>query len=117
MPPSNLKAAVLSGRTVRLSWQPILYVTDGGSYEVSYRTSGGSWTVAGSTPNKSAVSLTVTGLAPRTSYEFRVRTFTPAHNTPPGFQQNALWSDYTVTTAQMPWGTAPRLLLPLMRVQ
>ena len=117
MPPSNLQATVLSGTTVRLSWQPIAYAGDGGFYEVSYRPSGGSWAVAGSTANKGAVSWTLTGLSPRTSYELRVRTFTPAHNTPPAFQQSALWSEYAVTSAQTPWNTARRLLLPVMRVR
>ena len=117
MAPSNLQAAVLSGTTVRLSWSPIEYVSDGGGYEVSYRRSGASWVVAGNTPNKSAASLTLTGLTPRTAYEFRVRTFTPAHNTPPAFQQNALWSDYVTVLAQTPWSTTLRVNLPMVRAR
>jgi len=117
MAPSGLHAAVLSGTTVRLSWSPIEYVSDGGAYEVSYRRSGGSWVVAGNTPNKSAVSLTLTGLTPRSAYEFRVRTFTPAHNTPPAFQQNALWSGYVTVSAQTPWSTARRVNLPMARAR
>ena len=108
MAPSNLQAAVLSGTTVRLSWSPIEYVSDGGGYEVSYRRSGASWVVAGNTPNKSAASLTLTGLTPRMAYEFRVRTFKPEHNTPPAFQQNALWSGYVPVSAQTPRSRARR---------
>ena len=117
MAPSGLQAAVLSGTTVRLSWSPIQYVSDGGAYEVSYRRSGASWVVAGNTPNKSAVSFTLTGLTPRTAYEFRVRTFTPEHNTPPAFQQNALWSGYVTVSAQTPWSTTRRVNLPLARAR
>ena len=117
MAPSNLQAAVLSGTTVRLSWSPIEYVSDGGGYEVSYRRSGASWVVAGTTPNKSASSLTLTGLTPRMAYEFRVRTFTPEHNTPPAFQQNALWSGYVTVSAQTPWSTARRVNLPMARAR
>ena len=117
MTPSGLQAAVLSGTTIRLSWVPIAYVADGGAYEVSYRPSGGSWIVAGNTPNKSVFSMTVQGLVPSTSYEFRIRTFTPAHNTPPAFQQNALWSDYVTVLAQTPWSTTLRVNLPMVRAR
>lgn len=116
-PPTNVQASPLTGTSVRLSWVPIPYVADGGSYEVSYRPSGGSWTVAGNTPNKSTASLTVTGLSPRTSYEFRVRTYTPAHNTPPAFQQNAIWSETVSVAAQTPWSLLQRLLFPAARVR
>ncbi len=117
MPPAGVQAAALSGTTVRVSWTPIVYVSDGGWYEVSYRPSGGSWAVAGTTPDKSAPSFTVSGLTPDTSYELRVRTFTPAHDTPPAFQQNALWSEAVTATTQTPGNTPRRILLPMMWVQ
>ena len=117
MPPTGLHAAVLSSTIVRLNWVPIAYVADGGAYEVSYRASGGFWIVAGNTPNKSSSTMTVEGLVPGTFYELRIRTFTPAHNTPPAFQQNALWSEYATVTAQTPSITTARVLLPMVHVR
>ena len=34
-------------------------------------------------------------LTPGQTYDLRIRTFTPAHNTVPAYQQNALWSAYS----------------------
>lgn len=96
MAPANLTAA-LAATQATLSWTPIAYQGKTGYYEISYRPVGGTFTVHGVTANKSVSSYLVTGLAPGVKYEFRVRTFTAAHNEPPAFQQNALWSDYAVT--------------------
>jgi hypothetical protein len=117
MPPSNVHAAVLSGTSVRLSWDPILYGDDGGAYEVSYRPAGGFWLVAGNTPDKHVATFTVAGLTPSTLYELRIRTFTPAHDLPPAFQQNALWSEYVTTTAQTTSGTTLRVYLPMAQAR
>jgi hypothetical protein len=66
---------------VVLSWTPILYQGDTGGYRVYYSTtSGGGYTLAGTTSNKSIDSLTVTGLEPETTYYFVVETFTNPHN-------------------------------------
>ena len=49
-----------------------------GNYEIEYRTlSGGSWSYAG-TVDKSDRNVTITGLAPNTAYEVRVRMVPPA---------------------------------------
>ena len=65
---------------------------------------------------------TITGLRPNTPYYFRVRTFTPAHESQrPGwgpifdhdyYQQSNLWSAYTplVSVNVAP----PRVFLPLV---
>jgi len=92
--PTRLVAA-LGGVQATLSWIPVFYRDGPGYYEISYRPAGGSFVVHGVTASKSTASYLVTGLSPGATYEFRVRTFTPAHNTPPAFQQNDLWSDYT----------------------
>lgn len=111
----------LSGRAddvrVTLQWTPIAYQSDGGYYEISYRPAGGTFTVHGVTADKSVRSYVVTGLAPETNYELRVRTFTPAHNTVPAFQQNDLWSEYAVVEARTlpPGGVGQRsIFLPLV---
>lgn len=113
--PGNLSAA--AGATqVGLSWSPIAYQADGGYYEISYRPAGGAFAVHGVTPNKGSGSYTVTGLTPDSNYEFRVRTFTPAHNSAPAFQQNALWSDYAAISARtQPAGAPNTIFLPLIR--
>jgi hypothetical protein len=97
--PTSLRAA--PGDTqVALNWTPIAYQDSVGYYEISYRPAGGAFTVHGVTASKSAASYTVTGLAPETNYELRVRTFTAAHTEPPAYQQNDLWSDYSVVSVR-----------------
>ena len=94
--PTGLQAATNLATTVQLTWTPIPYTGDGGRYEVSYAiTTTGPFTVAGVTADKATPSYLVTGLAPDTTYYFRVRTHTPAH----GAQQNTLWSSYTPLVA------------------
>lgn len=103
--PANLTAALVATQAT-LTWTPILYQSDTGYYEISYRPVGGTFAVHGVTANKSASSYVVTGLSPGVRYEFRVRTWTAAHTDPPAYQQNDLWSDYT---------TIPRsIFLPLV---
>ena len=109
---------VADGATVQLTWTPIPYTGAGPyevwyvTYEISYATDpGGTFTVAGRTTDHGAASYTVTGLAPMTTYYFRVRTFTPAHPywDPDGeilYQPNNLWSDYTPLVSVDVGGTA-----------
>jgi hypothetical protein len=97
--PTSLRAA--PGDTqVALNWTPIAYQDSVGYYEISYRPAGGAFTVHGVTASKGVASYMVTGLAPETNYELRVRTFTAAHTEPPAYQQNDLWSDYTVVSVR-----------------
>lgn len=106
--PANVQATVLSTDTIRLNWTPILYTDDGGYYEISYRLQAGSYQVHGVTESKFASDYTMDSLSPGTEYDFRVRTFTPAH----GDQQNDLWSDYShVVTATTLF--FPPIYLPL----
>lgn len=112
--PADLTASPGDTRVV-LNWTPIAYVADTGYYEISYRLAGGAFAVHGVTTNKSADSYQVNGLAPDSTYEFRVRTFTAAHNEPPADQQNALWSDYTTVNARtLPAGSVHSIFLPLI---
>ncbi|MFN8487227.1 MAG: fibronectin type III domain-containing protein [Caldilineaceae bacterium] len=92
VPPTGLQTGAVTTNTINLTWQPIAYVLDGGYYEVSYATnSAGPYTVAEVTADKTSNSLTLSGLAANTTYYLRVRTLTAAH----GYQQSALWSDYS----------------------
>ena len=92
VPPTNLGSGALTSTSIEITWTPINYTWDGGFYEVSYAGApGGPYTVLGTTADKSASSYNADGLSPNTPYYFLVRTYTPAH----GFQQNALWSEYS----------------------
>jgi len=94
--PKNLSATALSTNEIALSWSPITYTADGGYYEISISSDiTGTYTVHGTTENKTANGYTLTGLAADTSYHFRVRTYTPAHDD----QQNDIWSDYRSLSA------------------
>ena len=93
VPPTNVAAGTTTSTSVPLSWTPIIYTADGGSYEVLYATiQGGPYTSHGATSDKFASGYTVTGLTPNTTYYFVIRATTPAHGT----QQNALTSSYSL---------------------
>ena len=116
--PADFRVTGVTGNSVSLAWTAIAYGYDGGFYEISYRLAGGSYAVAGTTADKNTSSFIVTGLTPGQTYDLRVRTYTPAHNTVPAYQQNALWSGYAATTAQTPSGSVVRkLYLPLLQVR
>ncbi|QTA88232.1 choice-of-anchor D domain-containing protein [Desulfonema magnum] len=89
VPPENINAALLSGDSVKITWTPISYTDDSGYYRVRYaRESGGPYTEAGVTDDKTADQYEINGLSPGTYY-FVVETYTPAHDN----QQNNLTSD------------------------
>jgi len=100
VPPIDLQATSQSSRTIQLTWTPILYTDDNGYYEIGYSTSsGGPYTIHGTTSSKNSSEYTVTDLSPDTTYYFMVRAYTPAHDT----QKNALTSDFSqVSTAHTP---------------
>jgi hypothetical protein len=103
VPPTEVDANSLGGTSIEVSWTPILYTQDSGYYEVSYSlTSGGPYTVAGTTSSKSDSTLTVNNLQPSTTYYFVVRAFTAAHDA----QQNDLLSppsrEVSATTGDQP---------------
>jgi len=89
MPPSNVRAQVLTSKHIQLRWTPIPYVADGGYYTVLVSsTAGGPYTEVAQTANKMAGEIIVGPFTPGT-YHLIVRTFTPKH----GAQQNDLTSD------------------------
>jgi len=108
-PPDYLYATAESSTTVRLRWQPIPYTSDGGYYEISYAHNFfGPYTVQGVTTDKGEYQYVVDGLSPNTTYYFRLRTYTPAHD--PFFQRNESWSNYgAVITARTPDSNPPPL--------
>jgi len=97
LPPTNLRVTSVGTSSIDLAWTPILYTGDGGYYEISYaEIPTGSFTVHGTTANKSASSYHSEGLNQGAVYYFIVRTFTPYIYNPVG-QHHDLWSDYTPT--------------------
>lgn len=103
VPPTDLQTPNIDRTSITLSWTPIIYILDGGYYEIGVAiTETGPYTVHGTTTDKSAMGYLVDGLSPDTSYYLRVCTFTPAH----GEQLNDLWSDYTQPVSATTTSTA-----------
>jgi len=99
--PKNLAIETRYETSILLTWTPITYVSDTGGYEVEYTTaSDGTYTMFGTTADKTVKSMRVTGLNPGTTYYFRVRAKTGPH----AYNQNTLYSEYTdqisATTAE-----------------
>ncbi|HLP58653.1 MAG TPA: fibronectin type III domain-containing protein, partial [Candidatus Deferrimicrobium sp.] len=91
--PSDVTATVVSISSIEIGWTPIVYTSDTGGYRVFYSTTpGGPYTYFGMTADKSASSLTVTGLNPGVTYYFVVQTRTNPH----GSNQNIVDSEYSV---------------------
>ncbi|MCP5103412.1 MAG: hypothetical protein GY950_08535, partial [bacterium] len=73
--PGNVSVAALSGGSLQLTWDPILFSAYGGWYNVLYSTTpGGPYAQYETTDDKTVPSMTVTGLNPATRYYFVVRT-------------------------------------------
>ncbi len=102
--PTDPKATTEGADSVTLSWTPIAYQDDGGGYRVRYgKQSGGPYVAfATTTADKAAGTLTVTGLAPATTYYFVVETWTDPHpvsgRSP---QQNTVVSEPSAEVAAM----------------
>ncbi|MCP4128454.1 MAG: hypothetical protein GY753_15540, partial [Gammaproteobacteria bacterium] len=82
IPPSGVSATVVlvSPGSVEVTWTPVSYQADPGHYQVSYvNTSGDPYTNTVDTDNKSASSITVSGLTQGANYYFIVKTTTFAH--------------------------------------
>ncbi len=97
VPPTNVVAVTHSSSEIQLTWDPIAYTQDGGEYGVWGKAQGDSYyTLMMSTPNKTSLGTIVSDLQSGTTYEFVIRTVTPAH----GDQQNELTSvDSEMVTA------------------
>lgn len=92
LPPTSVQALPERSDAIALSWTPIAYGGDGGAYVVEVAAgAAGPYTPHGRTVDKRTPGYTVDGLAPNSTYFFRVRTYTPAGSGQP----NELWSDYS----------------------
>ncbi|MEZ4869254.1 MAG: Ig-like domain-containing protein [Caldilineaceae bacterium] len=92
MPPSDVRAQLLTSQRIQLTWSPILYTADSGYYRVlAGSTAGGPYTEVAQTANKMAGGITLGPFAVGI-YHLVVRTLTPKH----GGQQNDLTSDNSI---------------------
>ena len=97
-------SAVPDSTSVMVSWTPVTYTDDPGSYRISFATvSGGPYTFYAQTTDKSASSQLVSGLTSGTPYYFVVQTRTNAdlHNL------NVVDSDYSLEAPATTSGIAP----------
>ncbi|MCP4218273.1 MAG: hypothetical protein GY765_26795, partial [bacterium] len=79
--------------SVKVSWTPIQYQTDGGGTKVYYSTvSGSGYTLAGTIADKSVSEYTVSGLESATTYYFVVEAFTNSHQ----YNPNVVSSGYGI---------------------
>lgn len=80
LPPGDLVAQSAAPGEVELTWTPVPQLADQGYYEIIYATTtGGPYTVHGSTKDKQASTYQITGLDPNEALFFAVRTVTPGH--------------------------------------
>ncbi|MCP5050315.1 MAG: hypothetical protein GY940_24320, partial [bacterium] len=90
--PANITATGTSVTSIKVTWTPIIYTGDTGSYRVYYSTTpGGPWTFAGSTADKTSSSYNVTGLHSGTRHYLKIRTQTDPHS----FNVNTVLSNYS----------------------
>lgn len=101
VPPANVTAeAANAPGTVYVRWEPILYTGDGGYYRVlrADKPEGPYAFIGEPTADKFADGIEIAGMPPGLSF-IVVESFTPAHGTPIGYQQNDLFSGPGEVTA------------------
>jgi hypothetical protein len=97
--PPDVAAFAVSTSSIAVNWTPIAYTSDTGGYRVYYSTvHGGPYTYFGMTADKTASSLTVTGLNPGVTYYFVVQTRTNSHTD----NQNTVDSEYSSEVSLSP---------------
>ena len=90
--PTNVTASSLTEDSIKVSWTPIRFKEFSGGYRVFYSTSsGGPYTLFGTTGDKKASFLNVAGLNPGTTYYFVVQTVTHPHD----LNNNTVVSEYS----------------------
>ncbi len=97
--PSEIKATVLSGQSIRLDWTPIVFDTYTGAYEIHYAYGPDlPFNQQGETTSKSQNAYTVTGLKSSTTYYFKIRTRTNAHENNRNIVYSAFSDPIALTT-------------------
>ena len=98
--PTQVTATALDGANILVSWLPIPYSADAGSYKVFIsQTPGSGYTLAGQTADKTTSWVQVNGLTPGVTYYFVIQTHTDVH----GANQNAVDSNYSSEASATAW--------------
>ncbi len=113
--PLNLKADKIKDTSVTLTWLPIAYTDgyEGSGYEIWYSLVSGSdadYIRFGITPDKTAQSMTVTGLTPDTKYFFKIRTVSSHY-------WNTVYSEYSDEIAVKTEKTASADTPPVIQIK
>lgn len=88
--PKNIRIGRSTPSSIEVLWTAVDYLEDEGAYEVNISTvSGGPYTLAATIEGKTAESVEITGLLPRTTYYLSMRTVTYAHP----FNKNDVYSE------------------------
>ncbi|MCP4216314.1 MAG: S8 family serine peptidase [bacterium] len=97
--PSDITVTPLTPTSIEVSWTPVQFNWSSGGYIVYYSTvSGGPYTYYGITADKTATSMTVSGLAADTQYYFKVRTL----SNPLFYNTNTVASHYSAEVTRSP---------------
>ncbi|MCP5050946.1 MAG: hypothetical protein GY940_27520, partial [bacterium] len=90
--PANVTASTTGNTSISITWTPITYTANSGGYRVFYSTTSGEpYTLFGTTADKTASQMEVTGLNSGTTYYFVVQTRTGSHY----YNSNVVDSDYS----------------------
>ncbi|CAN5874862.1 hypothetical protein BH10CHL1_BH10CHL1_22310 [soil metagenome] len=104
VPPTDLRATLLTSTTVLLEWTPILYTADVGHYEITAEdVSHSSFLPTVPTRDKLSHSSQITNMPVNAILRFRMTTFTLPH----GPQQNLLISASSAVVELNPTGNRP----------
>ena len=90
--PAGVAASTGASGAVSLSWTPIQFTANSGGYRIFYsQNPGPPYELFGTTANKSASSMTVTGLPPGQTFYFVIQTETDPHH----LNRNTVLSEYS----------------------
>jgi hypothetical protein len=99
VPPSGFSATAFSS-SARLSWSRIAFSEGDGRYEIfKSLNSGGPYTLAGSTTDKTETAYNLSGLAPNTIYHLVIRTVSDPHEENPNTVVSEFSPEISFTTA------------------
>ncbi len=100
MAPASVTATALDNAVILVSWLPIAYTDHTGGYKVYVsETTGGPYTLAGQTVDKTVAALQVTALTPGDRYYFVVRTQTNAHTSNTNIIESARSAEATAVAS------------------
>ncbi|MCP5106946.1 MAG: hypothetical protein GY950_26415 [bacterium] len=99
--PADVAAAASGYDSIEVTWTPVDYTADPGSYSVFYSAVPGEpYELAGTTVDKSADQMEVTGLNEGTTYYFVVQTLTDPHLR----NDNTVFSNYSMEVSAVTLG-------------